>query len=67
MKILNLNEGSFPVDLNFDIEHIDIPTIGRLENKLSVEVRILKVSKNLLKCDGHLQGTFIDTCQNCLK
>ena len=47
MKILNLNEGSFPVDLNFDIEHIDIPTIGRLENKLSVEVRILKVSKNL--------------------
>ena len=67
MKILNLNEGSFPIDLNFDIEHIDIPTIGRLENKLSVEVRILKVSKNLLKCDGHLQGTFIDTCQNCLK
>ena len=67
MKILNLNEGSFPIDLNFDIEHIDIPTIGRLEGKLSIEAKILKVSKNLLKCDGQLKGTFIDTCQNCLK
>ena len=60
MKILNLNEGSFPIDLNFDIELIDIPTIGRLEGKLSIEAKILKVSKNLLKCDGQLKGTFID-------
>jgi uncharacterized metal-binding protein YceD (DUF177 family) len=28
---------------------------------------ISKVSKNLLKSDGNIQGIFEDTCQNCLE
>ena len=67
MKILNLNEGSFPIKLSFELENHNIPNIGKLTNNLSVEAQILKISKNLYKCDGSIEGNFLDTCQNCLK
>ena len=67
MKILNLNEGSFPIKLSFELENHNVPNIGKLTSNLSVEAQILKISKNLYKCDGSVEGNFLDTCQNCLK
>ena len=67
MKILNLNEGSFPIEMNLNLISIDIPDIGILKDTLDVELKISKLSLNLLKCDGFISAKFIDTCQNCLK
>ncbi len=67
MKILNLKEGSFPVEMNLNLNSIDVPDIGILKDTLDVELKISKLSLNLLKCDGYISAKFIDTCQNCLK
>ena len=67
MKILNLNEGSFPIEMDLNLNSIDVPDIGILKDTLDVELKISKLSLNLLKCDGHISAQFIDTCQNCLK
>ena len=67
MKILNLTEGSFPINLEYEIDSIDVPDIGKLKRNISVNLSISKVSKNLLKSDGNIQGIFEDTCQNCLE
>ena len=67
MKILNLNEGSFPIEMDLNLNTIDVTDIGILEDTLNVELKISKLSLNLLKCDGHISAQFIDTCQNCLK
>ena len=67
MKILNLTEGSFPINLEYEIDSIDVPNIGKLKRNISVNLFISKVSKNLLKSDGNIQGIFEDTCQNCLE
>ena len=66
MKILNLTEGSFPINLEYEINSIDVPNIGKLKRNINVNLSISKVSKNLLKGDGNIQGIFEDTCQNCL-
>ena len=67
MKILNLTEGSFPINLEYEINTIDVPNIGKLKRNINVNLSISKVSKNLLKGDGNIQGIFEDTCQNCLE
>ena len=67
MKILNLNEGSFPIKLNLELGKLSVPEIGKLATNLTIEAKISKISKNILKCDGKLDGVFIDICQNCLK
>ena len=67
MKILNLTEGSFPINLEYEINSIDVPDIGKLKRNIRVNLSISKVSKNLLKSDGSIQGIFEDTCQNCLE
>ena len=67
MKILNLTEGAFPINLEYEIDSIDVPNIGKLKKNISVNLSISKVSKNLLKSDGNIQGIFEDTCQNCLE
>ena len=67
MKILNLNEGSFPVRLRMELDKLSVPEIGKLAKKLTIEVKISKISKHILKCDGTIDGVFIDICQNCLK
>ena len=67
MKILNLTEGSFPINLEYEINSIDVPDIGKLKRNIRVNLSISKVSKNLLKGDGNIQGIFEDTCQNCLE
>ena len=67
MKILNLTEGSFPINLEYEINSLDVPNIGKLKRNISVNLSISKVSKNLLKSDGNIQGIFEDKCQNCLK
>ena len=67
MKILNLTEGSFPINLEYEINSIDVPNIVKLKKNISVNLSISKVSKNLLKSDGNIQGIFEDTCQNCLE
>ena len=67
MKILNLTEGSFPINLEYEIDSIDVPNIGKLKRNISVNLSISKVSKNLWKSDGNIQGIFEDTCQNCLE
>ena len=30
MKILNLNEGSFPINISMEVDDIGIPNIGKL-------------------------------------
>ena len=67
MKILNLNEGSFPIEMDLKLKSIDVPDVGILKDTLVVGLKISKLSLNLLKCDGHISAQFIDTCQNCLK
>ena len=67
MKILNLNEGSFPVKLRMELDKLSVPEIGKLATNITIEAKISKISKNILKCDGKLDGVFIDICQNCLK
>ncbi len=67
MKILNLNEGSFPIEMNLNLNSIDVPDVGTLENTLDIKLTISKLSLNLLKCDGCISAKFIDSCQNCLK
>ena len=67
MKILNLNEGSFPVKLRMELDKLSVPEIGKLTTNLTIEAKISKISKNILKCDGTMDGVFIDICQNCLK
>ena len=67
MKILNLNEGSFPIEMDLNLNSIDVPDVGTLKDTLDVKLKISKLSLNLLKCDGYISAKFIDTCQNCLK
>ena len=67
MKILNLNEGSFPIEMDLNLNSIDVTDIGILKDSLNVVLKISKLSLNLLKCDGYIRATFIDTCQYCLK
>ena len=54
MKILNLNEGSFPVKLRMELDKLSVPEIGKLATNLTIEAKISKISKNILKCDGKL-------------
>ena len=67
MKILNLNEGSFPLEMDLNLNSIDVPDLGTLKDNLDIKLKISKLSLNLLKCDGHINAKFIDICQNCLK
>ncbi len=53
--------------MNLNLNSIDVPHIGILKDTLVVELKISKLSLNLLKCDGYISAQFIDTCQNCLK
>ena len=39
MKILNLNEGSFPIEINLNLNSIDIPDIGILKDTLDVGLK----------------------------
>ena len=67
MKILNLNEGSFPIEMDLNLNSIDVPNVGILKDTLHVKLKISKLSLNLLKCDGYISAKFVDACQNCLK
>ena len=67
MKILNLNEGAFPIEMNLNLNSIDVPDVGNLKDTLDIKLKISKLSLNLLKCDGYISAKFIDTCQYCLK
>ena len=67
MKILNLNEGSFPIEMDLNLNSIDVPDVGTLKDTLDIKLKISKLSLNLLKCDGYISAKFIDTCQYCLK
>ena len=37
MKILNLNEGSFPINFSIKLETVDVPNIGKLQKDLLIE------------------------------
>tara|TARA_B100001113_G_scaffold351467_1_gene350586 strand:+ start:305 stop:715 length:411 start_codon:yes stop_codon:yes gene_type:complete len=50
-----------------ELDKLSVPEIGKLATNLTIEAKISKISKNILKCDGKLDGVFIDICQNCLK
>ena len=67
MKILNLNEGSFPINFSIKLKEIDMPNIGKLQKDLLVDAEIQKISKDLYRCAGQLKGYFKDVCQYCLK
>ena len=67
MKILNLNEGSFPIEMDLNLNSIDVPDVGALKDTLDIKLKISKLSLNLLKCDGYISAKFFDTCQYCLK
>ena len=36
MKILNLNEGSFPIEIDLNLNSIDVPDVGILKDTLDV-------------------------------
>ena len=40
MKILNLNEGSFPINFSIKLETVDVPNIGKLQKDLLIEAEI---------------------------
>ena len=42
MKILNLNEGFFPIKLDFEENELNIPNIGDLTSSLKVNLEISK-------------------------
>ena len=44
MKILNLNEGFFPIKLDFEESELNIPNIGYLTSSLKVNLEISKIS-----------------------
>ena len=67
MKLLNLNEGFFPIKLDFEQDSVEVPNIGYLTTKLRVKIEISKISKGILKCKGDIQGEFLDNCQKCLE
>ena len=67
MKLLNLNEGFFPIKLDFEQDSVEVPNIGDLSTKLKVKIEISKISKGILKCQGEIQGEFLDNCQKCLE
>ena len=67
MKLLNLNEGFFPIKLDFEQDSVEVPNIGDLSTKLRVKIEISKISKGILKCEGEIQGEFLDNCQKCLE
>ena len=67
MKILNLSEGSFPIKFSIKLASVEVPNIGKLQDELSIDAEIQKISKNLYRCAGQLKGSFEDACQNCLK
>jgi len=67
MKLLNLNEGFFPIKLDFEQDSVEVPNIGDLSTKLRVKIEISKISKGILKCKGEIQGEFLDNCQKCLE
>ena len=66
MKILNLNEGFFPIKLDFEEKELNIPNIGDLSSSLKVNIEISKISAGILLCRGNLICEFKDNCQNCL-
>ena len=66
MKILNLNEGFFPIKLDFEESELNIPNIGYLTSSLKVNLEISKISAGILLCKGNLICEFKDKCQNCL-
>ena len=47
MKILNLNEGSFPIEIDLNLNSIDVPNVGTLKDTLHVKLKISKLSLNL--------------------
>ena len=49
MKLLNLNEGFFPIKLDFEQDSVEVPNIGYLTTKLRVKIEISKISKGILK------------------
>ena len=48
MKTLNLNEGSFPIEMDLNLNSIDVPDIGILKDTLDVDLKISKLSLNLM-------------------
>ena len=67
MKILNLNEGFFPIKLDFEESELNIPNIGDLTSSLKVNLEISKISAGILVCKGNLICEFKDKCHNCLE
>ncbi len=66
-KTFNLREGSFPVQMDLVFDEIEIKEIGRLKDLINAEIKISIISKDLFRCEGRLNTTFIDRCQSCLK
>ena len=42
MKILNLNEGSFPIEMDLNLNSIDVPDVGTLKDTLVIKLKISK-------------------------
>ena len=43
MKILNLNEGSFPIEMDLNLNSIDVPDVGILKDTLDVEFKNIEI------------------------
>ena len=53
MKILNLNEGSFPIEMDLNLNSIDVPDVGTLKDTLDIKHLEVMVAE---ACEG-LEGT----------
>ena len=59
-KTFNLREGSFPIQMDLVFDEIEIKEIGRLKDLINAEIKISIISKDLFRCEGRLNTTFID-------
>tara|TARA_Y100001970_G_C13823420_1_gene646068 strand:+ start:118 stop:588 length:471 start_codon:yes stop_codon:yes gene_type:complete len=67
IKTLNLREGSFPIKMDLMFQDIDLQNIGCLKDSIFGNIKISKISKDLFRCEGSINGIFTDKCRSCLK
>ena len=66
-KRFNLKEGSFPIKMDLNFDHVDLQATGNLKDSINGHIEISLISKDLFRCKGSIDSVFFDKCQCCLK
>ena len=65
---LNLNEGSFPINIDKKFSDIyGLEGLGEIKDHIAVKLIIEKFSKDLFLVKGNISTTFEADCQTCFK